>query len=69
MIANVKSAVVSQAYSNTLNENKTVKPNAKLTSSKEGSENRIEKLKGAIASGEYKVDLSALAEKMADELM
>jgi len=52
-----------------LNENKEIKANAKLTASEDGSQNKIDKLKEAISSGEYKVDLSALSKKMADELL
>ena len=69
MISNVNSSLVRNSYSNNLNENKEIKPNAKLTTSKDGSQNKIEKLKESIDSGEYKVDLSALSQKMADELL
>ncbi|MEN4054008.1 MULTISPECIES: flagellar biosynthesis anti-sigma factor FlgM [Sulfurimonas] len=69
MISNISSSAVSGTFANSLNENKELKPNAKLTASEDGSKNRIEKLKEAIESGEYKVDLSALSEKMADELL
>ena len=69
MISTINSSVVRGAYANTLNENKEVKANAKLTTSQDGSKNKIEKLKEAIDAGEYKVDLSALAKKMADELL
>ncbi|QOP46147.1 flagellar biosynthesis anti-sigma factor FlgM [Sulfurimonas paralvinellae] len=69
MISNINSSAVRSAFANSLNENKEVKANAKLTTSQDGSQNKIEKLKEAIEAGEYKVDLSALAEKMADELL
>jgi flagellar biosynthesis anti-sigma factor FlgM len=69
MISNVNSSAVRSAYANSLNENKEVKANAKLTTSDDGSKTKIEKLKEAIEAGEYKVDLSALADKMADELL
>jgi len=69
MISNINSSAVRGAYANSLNENKEVKANAKLTASQDGGKNRIEKLKEAIDAGEYKVDLSALATKMADELL
>lgn len=69
MISNINSSTVRGAYANSLNENKDIKANAKLTASQDGSENRLEKLKEAIDAGEYKVDLSAIAKKMADELL
>jgi anti-sigma28 factor (negative regulator of flagellin synthesis) len=69
MISGVNSSVVSSAYANNMNENKEIKPNAKLSSSKDGSQTKIEKLTEAIDSGEYKIDLSALSKKMADDLL
>ena len=69
MISNINGSAMRSAYANSLNDNKEIKANAKLTTSQDGSQNKIEKLKEAIASGEYKVDLSALSKKMADELI
>ncbi len=69
MISGINSSLVGNAYANNMNDNKGIKANAKLTAANGGSENKIEKLKEAIASGEYKIDLSALAQKMADELL
>ncbi len=69
MISNINGSAMRSAYANSLNDNKEIKANAKLTASQDGSQNKIEKLKEAIASGEYKVDLSALSKKMADELL
>jgi anti-sigma28 factor (negative regulator of flagellin synthesis) len=67
MISNINSSTILNSYNR--NENKEIKPNAKLASSKDGSQTKIEKLKEQIDSGEYKVDLSALSKKMADELL
>jgi len=70
MISNVNTTVVRNAYgSNNLNENKDIKPNARLSESKDGALSKIERLKESIDAGEYKIDLSALSEKMADELL
>ena len=69
MISNINGSAVRGAYANSLNDNKEIKANAKLSASEDGSKNKIEKLKEAIEAGEYKVDLSALATKMADELL
>jgi len=69
VISNVNSSLVRNSYSNNLNENKEIKPNAKLTTSEDGSKNKIEELKESIDSGKYKIDLSALSQKMADELL
>jgi len=67
MITNINASTLRSTYS--LSENKEAKANAKLTTSEDGSKNKIEKLKDAIDAGRYKVDLSALATKMADELL
>ena len=69
MISNINGSAVRGTFANSMNENKELKPNAKLTASQDGSKNRIEKLKEAIESGEYKVDLSALSQKIADEML
>jgi len=69
MISQFNSAAMRTAMNGTLSEPKEAKqtavtPNAKLT-----EENKIEKLKESINSGQYKIDLSALSEKMAQELL
>jgi len=68
MISSLNSSTVRSTYNNSMNDNKEIKPNAKLTT-KDSSENKIEKLKESIDSGEYTIDLSTLAQKMADELI
>jgi len=35
----------------------------------QGDMSKVEKIKESLASGEYKVDLQALSEKIADELL
>ncbi|WP_428738282.1 flagellar biosynthesis anti-sigma factor FlgM [Sulfurimonas sp.] len=66
MISQVNSSVAQNVYANSASESKSNKnvgtQNAKDT-------DKVEQLKEAINSGEYKVDLSALSEKMADELL
>jgi anti-sigma28 factor (negative regulator of flagellin synthesis) len=69
MISGVNASTVGRTYANSMNENKDIKPNAKLTASKDGSLSKLEQLKESIDSGEYKVDLSALSEKIADQLL
>jgi len=68
MISNVNNSSANFAYANS----------TKGTSSKDGVNNsvvsrkeseKVEKLKESIDSGKYKVDLSALANKMVDELL
>jgi flagellar biosynthesis anti-sigma factor FlgM len=69
MISSIKGSALTQTYAKATNETKEIRQNAKLTSPKEGGQSKIESLKESIDSGEYKVDLSALASKMADELL
>jgi len=68
MISNINSATANLAYTNA---SKSVEPkaNAKVGATTQNGNSRIEKLKESIDSGEYKIDLAALANKMADELM
>ena len=68
MISGLNSCGVNYGYINSTKgsqkrEVSTVVGNSQL------SGDRIEKLKTTLASGEYKIDLSALASKMADELI
>jgi len=68
MISKLNSLGVSSAYVNTL-KNTQQKEGAKGAPASQNSDDKIAKLKTAIESGEYKVNLSALANKMADELL
>ena len=68
MISNVNNSGANLAYAN--NTKSTNSKDGVNTSSSSQKENeKVEKLKESIDSGEYKVDLSALANKMADELL
>lgn len=68
MISNVNASSVASAYMNNTTKSKPQSGNV-------GTENankdltKVDKLKEMIASGEYKVDLLATAEKMADALV
>lgn len=68
MISQFNSAAMRTVMTNSMSEPKETKqataPNAKLT-----SENKLEQLKESINSGEYKVNLTALSQKMAQELL
>ncbi|WP_457745799.1 flagellar biosynthesis anti-sigma factor FlgM [Sulfurimonas sp.] len=68
MISTINSGAVRSAYTNNLNDAKSDKANAKVTTKEDGT-TRIEKLKESIDSGEYKVDLEAVAQKMAQDLL
>jgi len=68
MISTVNSAAARSAYTNNLGDAKGAKANAKVSTKEDGT-TRIEKLKESIDSGEYKVDLEAVAQKMAQDLL
>ncbi len=69
MISQMNSANIRNAYANSLGEPKDVKQKDSTNITKQGDTSKIEKLKEAIESGDYKVDLQALSEKIAEELM
>ncbi len=68
MISNLNNSAVKLAYVNATKASQQKESAGGTTTAQNGSD-KIEKLKEAIASGEYKVDLPALANKMADELL
>lgn len=68
MISQVNSAAVRLAYTNGSEETKDTKRQSSNVS-KQGDTSKIEKLKESLESGEYKVNLQALSEKIAEELL
>ena len=69
MISQLQSANVRTEYANSSNENKEVTQKGALSVSKQGDLSKVDQIKEALASGQYKVDLQALSEKMAQELV
>ena len=67
MISNLNSAAVHSAYASKTNDSKTTKQGVEAV--KQNDASGVEKLKESINSGEYKVNLDALSQKMADELL
>ncbi len=68
MISKVNNSVLGSAYANNALSNTQKKENVSATATdQKGS--KVDQLKESIDSGEYKVDLSALSKKMADELL
>jgi len=66
MISQTNSSAVRTAYANNFGETKEAKG---ATVKKQGDTSKIEQIKEALSSGEYKVDLEALSKKIADELL
>lgn len=70
MISQLNSANVRSAYQNSLNAaNKEVSQKSESIISKQGDKSRVDEIKEAIESGEYKINLQALSEKIAKELL
>ena len=69
MITQANSAIIRNTYTSNFNDNKDVKNRTSVNISKQGDTSRVEQLKDAIDSGEYRVDLQALSQKIAEELL
>ncbi len=69
MISHLNGANIRTAYANSFGESKEVTQKSALSVSKQGDLSKVEQIKEALASGEYKINLQALSEKMAQELL
>ncbi len=69
MISQVNQAGLRNVYANDFGENKEVSKKTPTIISQQGDTSKVEQIKEALASGEYKVNLQALSEKIAEELM
>lgn len=68
MISKTNPAMVRNTYQNS-DTQKSVNKGSNTTVNQQGDTSKVEALKASIEEGSYKVDLNALAEKIADELM
>ena len=69
MISQTNSSALRSAYASNFGEAKETKDVKATTISKQGDTSRVEQIKEALNSGEYKLDLDALSEMIADELL
>lgn len=69
MISQLNSANVRTAYANNFGESKETSQKSALNVSKQGDTSSVEQIKEAVASGEYKINLQTLSEKIAQELL
>ena len=69
MISQVNSTAIANTYSKNSGEVKQAEQNTGVNVSKQGDMSKVEQIKEALASGEYKINLQALSEKIADELL
>ena len=69
MVSQLNSAGIRSAYAGNFGESREVAQKSSLSISKQGDTSRVEQIKGSLESGEYKVNLQALSEKIAEELI
>jgi len=69
MISQVNSSVINNAYGNNFTKSKNISQRGDTHVSNQGNTNKIDRIKESIGNGEYKVNLQALSEKIADGLM
>jgi len=69
MITQTNNAMIRNTYSSNLTDSKDVKSRASMNITKQGDTSKVEQLKEAINSGEYRIDLQSLSQKIADELL
>ncbi|MDF1874312.1 flagellar biosynthesis anti-sigma factor FlgM [Sulfurimonas sp. SAG-AH-194-I05] len=69
MISQVNSPAIRNAYTNNLPDSKEASKKAGTNISSQGDTSKVEQIKVALEAGEYKINLQALSEKIADELL
>lgn len=69
MISQVGSAAIFSGYASAVVKNENASEKQELKVSKQGDTGKVQEIKNALESGEYKINLQALSEKMADELI
>jgi flagellar biosynthesis anti-sigma factor FlgM len=69
MISQVNNRAVLNGLNNKVSANKENTQKEGVNVSSQDNLSKVQQIKNAIASGEYKVDLEALSEKMAEELL
>jgi len=71
MISQLNGAAASQVYANNSNDKvqKGATQKAESIISSQGDKSKVEQIKESIESGTYKIDLQALSQKIAEELL
>ena len=69
MISQVNGAAVRGSYSGNSGQTKEVPQKSVTNVSAQGDTSKVDQIKEALESGEYKINLEALSKKIADELM
>jgi len=68
MISQVNSAALRSTYANS-GQSKEVSQKSASNVSAQGDTSKVDQIREALESGEYKINLEALSKKIADELM
>ena len=69
MISQAGSSAVRSTYANNSSENKEVSKKPTTNVSSQGDMSKVDQIKESLESGGYKINLQALSEKIADELL
>ena len=69
MISQTNSSAIRTAYANNFGETKSAKSGTGNAVSKQEDVSKVDQLKEAISSGDYKIDLDTLSKKIAEELL
>jgi anti-sigma28 factor (negative regulator of flagellin synthesis) len=69
MISQVNGAAVRSAYQSGETDAKTQRRDGKVEVTQQGDTSKVDAIKEMIEKGEYRVNLEALAQKIADDLM
>lgn len=69
MISQVNSAAIRSAYPNSLGQSKEATQKEGVAVSRQGDTSKVDQIKEALESGEYKINIEALSQKIAEELI
>jgi len=69
MISQVNSAAIRTAYASNNGESKVASSKQGANISKQGDTSKVDQIKEQVESGEYKLNLQALSQKIAEELL
>jgi len=69
MISQTNSSAIRSMHASNLGEPRDTKQVKATKISAQGDTSKVERIKEALDAGEYKIDLEALSQKIADELL
>jgi len=69
MISQINNAAVTATYAKNVNANKEAEKASGANISSQGDKSKVDQIKEALESGEYKINLQALSQKIVEDLM